>query len=217
MGDATDRPRRWFSKVYASMSVRMDDEGMGALRTELLAPLSGQVVEVGCGNGRNFARYPSTVTSVVAIEPEPHLRALALDSAAVAPVPVEVRAGLAERLPLADGSVDAAVLCLVACSLPDRAGAFGELRRVLRPGGTVRFLEHTVADTPGLRRVQRIADATIWPLIAGGCHTATDPIADLSAAGFTVGEPRRLRFPDIRITQPSTPHALGTAHTPRGS
>ncbi|MGD9986245.1 class I SAM-dependent methyltransferase [Pseudonocardia sp.] len=215
MGDpTTDRPRRWFSKVYASTSVRLDDAGMGALRDELLAPLAGAVVEIGCGNGRNFARYPATVTSVVAVEPEPHLRALAAAAATRAPVPVEVHAGVAERLPLADGTVDAAVLCLVACSLPDRAGAFREPRRVLRSGGTVRFLEHTVADTPGLRRVQRIADATIWPLVAGGCHTATDPIGDLRAAGFTVDEPRRLRFPDIRITQPSTPHALGTAHSP---
>ncbi len=75
---APDRRRPLFARCYARASQRMDDEGLGALRTELLAELSGDVVEIGCGNGRNFARYPAAVTSVTAVEPEPHLRALAV-------------------------------------------------------------------------------------------------------------------------------------------
>jgi SAM-dependent methyltransferase len=88
-----DRPRPVFSRFYAAISERMDDEGLGALRTELLSPLVGSVVEVGAGNGRNFGRYPGTVTAVTAIEPEPRLRELAARAAAIASVPVTVVGG----------------------------------------------------------------------------------------------------------------------------
>jgi len=192
----------------------MEDGGMSELRGELLAGLSGEVVEVGAGNGMNFAHYPQTVASVVAVEPEPYLRSLATQAAAEAPVQVAVLPGTADRLSLPDHSVDAAVLCLVMCSLDDRPAALAELRRVLRPGGILRIFEHTIADTPGLRAVQRVADATVWPLLAGGCHTATDPIAAITAAGFEMINLRRLRFPETRFTQPSTPHVLGTARVP---
>lgn len=208
---SVDRPRRVFSRFYARISERMEAEGMAELRDELLAGLHGEVVEVGPGNGMNFTHYPATVTGVVAVEPEPYLRDLATAAARAAPIPVTVRAGTADRLPLPDGSVDAAVMCLVMCSLDDRPAALAELARVLRPGGVLRFLEHTLADTPGLRRVQRIADATVWPLLAGGCHTATDPVGAITAAGFEITAVRRLRFPETRFTQPSTPHVLGSA------
>ena len=206
-----DRPRPVFARCYASLSRRRETEGMAELRAELLDGLRGTVVEVGSGNGMNFGHYPAGVTRVDAVEPEPHLRGLAGTAATRAGVPVRVHAGTAERLPLLDGSADAAVLCLVMCSLPDRPAALAELRRVLRPGGEVRFLEHTVADTAGLRAVQRIADATVWPLLTGGCHTARDPVAALTRAGFQVTGLRRLRFPETRVTQPASPHVLGTA------
>ena len=209
-----DRPRRLFSRFYAWVSVRMEDEGMSELRRELLTGLTGEVLEVGAGNGMNFAHYPSTVANVTAVEPEPHLRALATRAAAEAAVRVTVLPGTADRLPVPDHSVDAAVLCLVMCSLDDRPAALVELRRVLRPSGILRVLEHTIADTPGLRAVQRVADATVWPLLVGGCHTATDPIGAITAAGFEMINLRRLRFPDVRFTQPSTPHVLGTARAP---
>jgi SAM-dependent methyltransferase len=202
-------------RYYASVSPRLDREGMAELRTELLGPLSGAIVEIGAGNGRHFSRYPAAVTSVTAVEPEPHLRALAVQAAEHASVPVRVRAGLAERLPLSERCADAAVLCLVMCSLPDRPAASAEVLRVLRPGGVLRFLEHTIAAAPGLRAVQKLADATIWPWFTGGCHTATDPLGALRQAGFDVEELRRLRFPATRFTQPSSPHVLGTARAPR--
>ena len=209
-----DHRRPLFSRYYAAISERMDDEGLGPLRTELLVGLHGHVVEIGCGNGRNFARYPEVVASVTAVEPEPHLRSLAVRAAADAPVPVTVVPGTAEALPLPDASCDAAVLCLVMCSLVDRDAALAEVVRVLRPGGVLRFLEHTRADTPVLRAVQRVADATVWPLLTGGCHTSTDPVGDIEAAGFAVTALRRLRFPDTRIAVPVTPHVLGTACRP---
>lgn len=214
MADSGRPPNRpVFSRVYARLSGRLEAEGMARLREELLADLAGEVVEVGCGNGLNFPHYPQAVTRIVAVEPERHLRGLAEQAGTTAPRPVSVHAGDAERLPLAEGSVDAAVLCLVMCSLPRRQAALAEVARVLRPGGTLAFLEHVVADTPGLRRVQRVVDATVWPLLMGGCHTATDPVTDLTAAGFGILDSRRFRFPE-RPTQPTTPHVMGTARRP---
>ncbi|GAA4895025.1 class I SAM-dependent methyltransferase [Actinomycetospora straminea] len=206
-----DHPRRIFSRFYAHISRRMEGEGMGALRTELLSPAAGEVVEIGPGNGLNFAHYPDAVTKVVAVEPEPHLRALAADAAREVPTHAEVVPGTAGHLPLATASVDTAVLCLVLCGIEDQPGALSEIVRVLRPGARLLFLEHTYAETAGLLRVQRLADATVWPLLTGGCRTSGDPVATITSAGFEVTSCRRLRFPEDRFTQPSSPHVLGAA------
>ncbi|MVA75264.1 methyltransferase domain-containing protein [Auraticoccus sp. F435] len=206
-----DLPRPFFARQYARLSPGLEAAGMAGLRTELLAPLTGEVVEVGAGNGLNFAHYPPAVRRVVAVEPEPRLRALATTAAARAGTPVTVLAGRAELLPLPDDSVDGAVLCLTLCSVAGRRRALAELVRVLRPGGTLRFLEHTLASTPGRRHLQRLADATLWPLLAGGCRTATDPVADLEAAGLAVQQVRSFPFPATGPWLPATPHVLGSA------
>ncbi|WP_460934482.1 class I SAM-dependent methyltransferase [Phycicoccus ginsengisoli] len=217
-GDSsTDLSRPVFSRLYARASERIEPAGMGDLRRALLAPVAGWVVEVGCGNGLNFAHYPAAVTEVVGVEPEPRLRGLAEQRAAEVSRPerpVTVLPGRAEALPLPDASMDAAVLCLVLCSVADLHGAVAEVARVLRPGGTVRFLEHTVAEGAGQRRLQRLVDATVWPLLVGGCHTSRDQVAELEAAGFEVTAIRRFRFPDPGPTTPATPHVLGEARRP---
>lgn len=106
---------------------------------------------------------------MVAIEPEPYLRERAERAARRAPVAVSVMDGLADRLPLEDGSVDAAVVALVLCSVPDQSVALRELRRVIRPGGELRFYEHVVAHEPRLAAVQRFVERSgFWPFIAGG-------------------------------------------------
>jgi hypothetical protein len=214
-----DRPRPVFSRFYAAISGRMDDEGLAALRTERLAPLSGTVVEVGARDGHNVARYPAAVTQVTAVEPEPRLRALARPAVADAPVPVPVpvrvggarnRAGaaIARRQLRCRGAVPRAAFAgrprCRACR--DRQGAAA--------WRTARLLEHTRAQTRLLRAVQRLADATVWPLLTGGCHTATDPAGLIEAAGFTATASRRLRFPQSRVPQPATPHVLGLARLP---
>ena len=129
-----------FARVYARASPGMDAEGMAGYRERALAGLAGSVIEVGAGNGLNFAHYPAGVTGVLAVEPDPYLRRIAEENAGRAPVPVEVREGVAERLPGPDGSFDAAVVTLVLCSVADQRAVLAEVRRVVRPGGQLRFI-----------------------------------------------------------------------------
>ena len=200
-----------FARYYARISPAMDKGGMAAHRRQLLHGLTGPVIEIGAGNGLNFAHYPAGVTRVLAIEPDPHLREIARRNAVQAPVPVEVRAGIAEELPADDAAFHAAVAALVLCSVADQQAALREIHRTLRPGGQLRFLEHVRAGTPALRGVQRLLDATIWPALAGGCHTGRDTAAAIEQAGFAIDQLDPFRFPDTRLTMPATPHLRGTA------
>jgi ubiquinone/menaquinone biosynthesis C-methylase UbiE len=201
-----------FARFYQRISPMMDRAGAAEHRKALVAGLRGRVIEIGAGNGRMFAHYPPEVTEVLAVEPEPHLRAAALEAAQTAPVPVKVVDGLAEDLPATDGEFDAAVAALVLCTVPDQATALAEIRRVLRPGGQLRFFEHVEAPDPGvLRRLQRLADTTVWPRLLAGCHTGRDTVAAITAAGFVIDELHRFRFPDSGPPSPAAPHVRGSA------
>jgi ubiquinone/menaquinone biosynthesis C-methylase UbiE len=200
-----------FARAYAWIAHKEDEQGGFENRQEMLAGLYGRVVEVGAGIGSNFAHYPSAVTEVVAVEPEPYLRGKAEEAAAQAPVRVSVVDGLADALPLEDESVDAGVASLVLCSVPDQALALGELRRVIKPGGELRFYEHVISNRESRRRVQRFMDATFWPRMAGGCHMTRDTRAAMEQAGFMVQRSRRFPFPPGRM---GIPHILGSARRP---
>jgi SAM-dependent methyltransferase len=119
-------------------------------------------------------------------------------------------AGAAEQLPASHGAFDAAVVWLVLCSVADPAVALAEAYRVLRPGGQLRVLRARPR-RPVLGGVQRLADATLWPRLAGGCLAGRDTLATIERAGFALQPMTRLRFPDSRVTLPTSPHVLGTA------
>lgn len=200
-----------FARLYARLAVHEDKHGNFDNRRELLAGLSGRVVEIGAGTGSNFPHYPDGVTEVIAVEPEPYLRKKAEQAAAGAPVPVRVVDGVADALPLEDESVDAGVASLVLCSVPDQAVALGELRRVIKPGGELRFYEHVVSNRKSHRGVHRAMDATFYPHLTGGCHLTRDTRAAMEEAGFRIQRSRRFPFPPGRF---GLPHILGNARRP---
>jgi ubiquinone/menaquinone biosynthesis C-methylase UbiE len=204
-----------FARLFARFSGEAERRGQAELRREALAGLGGTVVEVGAGNGLNFGHYPEGVEEVVAVEPESYLRSLAERAAAEAPVAIRVVDGLADRLPLEDASVDAGVASLFLCSVPDQAAALAELRRVIRPGGELRFYEHVVSERPRLARLQRAAERSrLWPLMAGGCHPARDTAGAIEAAGFRIESCRRFSFRAAFFELVVEPRILGTARRP---
>jgi ubiquinone/menaquinone biosynthesis C-methylase UbiE len=212
MSTTISRPR--FARMYVKAAARADRRGAADHRRRLLEGLSGRVVEIGAGHGLNFAHYPTTVTEVIAVEPETTLGEAARQAATRAPVPVTVLEGTADRLPLGDGKADAVVVSLVLCSVPDQAAALAEARRVLRPGGELRFYEHVIARCQPKRTILQLADHSgLWPRIAGGCHPARDTTTAIKQAGFDIEAIDRFGFAASRF-EPRVPHILGIARHP---
>ncbi len=157
------------------------------LRKRVCAGLVGEVVEIGFGSGLNVPFYPPTVTRVAAVEPADlgwKLAAKRLNASDV----VVTRAGLdGESLPLADDSFDAALSTWTLCTIPDVAAALREVRRVLKPGGSLHFVEHGLAPDERVRHWQRRLDP-VQKRLFGGCHLSR-PIVDLlTSAGFTIAQ-----------------------------
>lgn len=185
----------FFAGAWTIAGPLLEKAGLGPSRRRLVGDLSGTVVEVGAGSGVTFGCYPLAVTRVVAVEPDPHLRARAERAARRATVPVVVVDAVAQTLPLGDGEADAVVFGLVLCSVPDVPGALAEARRVLRPGGELRVLEHVRATG----RLGRVADriAPAWSWLAGGCRPNQDTARLIEEAGFDVGLLRTRPFPPV--------------------
>jgi ubiquinone/menaquinone biosynthesis C-methylase UbiE len=203
-----------FSRLYPRIAHTAERGGGAAHRRTLLDGLSGRVIEVGAGHGLNFPYYGEGVTQVVAVEPEPYLRGLAEHAASTATVPIDVREGIAEALPAEDAEFDVVVASLVLCSVEDQRVALGEIARVLRPQRELRFYEHVISNRPGMARMQRWADATIYPHLAGGCHAARDTGAAISDAGFRIEREERIAFKPSPLA-PAIPHILGAARAAR--
>lgn len=156
-------------------------------RRRVCEGLAGQVLEIGFGSGLNVPFYPAAVTGVAAVEPADVGWKLASKRIAASPVPV-ARSGLdGQLLPFADGSYDAALSAWTLCTIPDIAAALREVRRVLKPGGTLHFVEHGLAPDERVRRWQHRLEP-MQRRMFGGCHL-TRPIVDhLTTAGFTILE-----------------------------
>lgn len=212
MTDLSEFQHPRFARAYERISAEAEQRGTAGYRDRVLGGLSGRVLEIGAGNGLNFSHYPDTVTEVVAIEPENRLRGLAQHSAETASVSARVLAGHAGALPVENASVDAAVTSLVLCSITEVAAALAEIRRVLRPGGELRFFEHVRSNNSLVGLFQDVVTPA-WSLAAGGCHLNRDAAALIRATGFQIDEMDRFTYAPLRFVPPHA-HVLGRAHTP---
>ena len=169
------------------LNASCDSRKLDPLRRRVCAGLAGEVVEIGFGSGLNIPFYPAGVVRVAAVEPSDTGWRLAGARCRATDVPV-VRSGLdGQSLPFADDSFDAALSTWTLCTIPDVAAALGELRRVLRPGGALHFLEHGLAPDEQVRRWQRRLDP-VQRRIAGGCRFTRPVVELLTTAGFTIRE-----------------------------
>jgi ubiquinone/menaquinone biosynthesis C-methylase UbiE len=199
-----------FARLFDRFAAKDKGRGEDALRRELLAGLGGRVMEVGPGNGINFEHLPETVEELIAVEPEPYLRRAAERTAEGLQLEIRIVDGTAEDLPAEDGSIDAVFVAGVLCSVPDQDAALWEFRRVLKPGGELRFYEHVRSRRRGFARYQDAA-ALVWPRLMGGCKPNLDTLATIERAGFRVQRCRGFGFPDHARAYPVLPRILGSA------
>jgi SAM-dependent methyltransferase len=176
---------RFFALTYDRQMATTEKAGLRAFRARLLAGASGDVLEIGGGTGANLPCYSPAVGSLTFTEPQPPmLRRLEGSVRARRPAARVLRAP-AEDLPFDDDSFDVAVSTLVLCGVDDQPRVLRELRRVLRPGGRLLFIEHVRSDDPGTARLQ---DRLNWLNRLVVCCDCNRPTLDsIRAAGFTVG------------------------------
>jgi ubiquinone/menaquinone biosynthesis C-methylase UbiE len=197
-----DRGHPWFAAIY-DLTQRMGERRVGPMRRELLGGLTGDVLEIGAGTGANFSYYGPDAR-VIALEPDPHmLKRAQARLATLGLANVDVQRAPAESVPFDDGSFDALVATLVLCTVNDLPASLAEMRRVLRPGGRLVFIEHV----RGEGFLGRVHDAIrpVWSWCSAGCQVNRRTESAMVEAGFALDEIRRLKV------APWMPIILGTA------
>jgi ubiquinone/menaquinone biosynthesis C-methylase UbiE len=196
-----------FAATYDRMSRNTEEAGLCEMRHGLLASADGNVLEIGGGTGANLGHYDGKIESLVVTEPEPAmLRRLQKKARAQAPLAKILRAP-AEDLPFEDDSFDTVVSTLVLCGVDDQSRSLRELRRVLRPGGQLLFLEHVRSDDPALARFQDRMNWLNRLVVQCDCNRPT--LAGIRAAGFTISRLEQTTFP--KAPKFARPMILGTA------
>jgi len=195
-----------FAALYDQKSASAERRWMDERRRRLLAGARGAVLEIGGGTGANLAHYRN-VDRVTIAEPDPFMRNRIGPKLDEARVPVEVSAAGAEALPYPDGSFDTVVSTLVLCTVPDQEAALDEVRRVLRPGGRLLFIEHVRAAGSAARWQDRLEP--LWRRLLGGCHPNRDTVAAIEEAGFEIETFESFYPPDPLSAL--MPHVQGSA------
>jgi ubiquinone/menaquinone biosynthesis C-methylase UbiE len=182
-----------FARAYDRFTKGTEEAGLRERRRVLLARAQGRTLEIGAGTGSNLALYPDSVTELVLIEPDGHMRAQLESRVDGIGRDVVVTDASAERLPFPDARFDTAVATLVLCTISDPEAALGEIARVLKPGGSLLFLEHVRADDPRLARWQDRLERP-WGWFGRGCHPNRDTLGAIEASALEVPrvEPDRM-------------------------
>lgn len=204
---------KFFAMAYDRQLAAAEKAGLRAMRERLLAAAHGDVIEIGGGTGANLACYGTGVGSLTITEPEPAmLRRLRRKAGQLRPSATVLRAP-AEELPFDDHSFDVAVSTLVLCGVRDQPRALSELRRVLRPGGTLLFLEHVRSGDPAGARLQ---DRVNWLHRMAVCCDCNRPTLDsIRRAGFTVSEVEHTGLP--KAPAYVRPAIIGSATAPEAA
>lgn len=166
-------------------------------RQHVVGTAEGRVLEIGVGSGLNFLHYGATVGSVIGLEPSPELLRMARPRARAAAVPITLLDASAEAIPLDTSSIDTVVTTWTLCTIPNASRALDEMRRVLRPGGALLFVEHGRAPEAGVARWQDRLDP-FWSSLAGGCHLNRKMDDLVTAAGFRIEALQNSRLPGPR-------------------
>ena len=175
----------------------MRQEALLPFRRRVIGAAEGRVLEVGIGSGLNLPLYGPRVRAVVGLEPSPELLRMARDRAVTAQIAVELIEASAETIPLDAASIDTVVTTWTLCTIPDAPRALAELRRVLKPGGALLFVEHGRAPGPGVARWQDRLDP-LWWRVAGGCHLNRKIDDLISGSGFRIDALANARLPGPR-------------------
>lgn len=199
---------RGFSAIYDVLLKGSEDAGLREMRRETLAEARGRTIDLGAGTGANLGLYPDAVSELVLSEPDPHMGKRLRRRVAETGSEAEIVAAPAERLPFEDSSFDTAVFTLVLCTVPDPGAALAEAARVLKPGGTLLFVEHVRSQDPGAAHWQDRFERP-WRFFADGCHCNRDTVATIEASPLTI---QRIEHDEIPKSLPITkPLARGSA------
>lgn len=154
-------------------------------RRRVTSAAEGRVLEIGIGSGLNLPFYPASVDEIIGLEPSPKLAGMTRRAAKDTSLHVSLIEGSAEAIPLDGGSIDTVVTTWTLCTIPDADRALGEMRRVLRPGGQLLFVEHGLSPEEGVRKWQdRLTP--VWKVIGGGCHLNRPIRALIENGGFRI-------------------------------
>ncbi len=166
-------------------------------RRRVIGAAGGRVLEIGIGSGLNLPLYGAAVTSVIGLEPSSELLNMARPRAEAAAAPITLLDASAETIPLDSGSIDTVVTTWTLCTIPNAAQALAEMRRVLKSGGTLLFVEHGRAPEPGVARWQDRLDP-LWSRLAGGCHLNRQMDDLIGRNGFRIEALENARLPGPR-------------------
>lgn len=203
--ETQERGHRWFAAFYDRISTASERRLGPLIRPRLQSDLSGEVLEIGAGTGASFEYYPEAA-HVIATEPDPHMmRRAEKRLAGLGRKNVELRQAPADALPFEDASFDHALTSLVLCTVPSQERALAEIRRVLKPGGTLRFLEHVRNDQSAFWGKVQDVITPVWRQLGAGCHPNRRTRQAIEDAGF------RIEWVEQHKIGPGTPAIFGVA------